>query len=161
MTDLPEEIPRNVDVVSCIWALHHLPTPDHVRFCLSEIRKIQAMSDCAVWIFDFARFRRAETFPAMLRTVSDVPPRLLEDGIASERAAWSDAELRSWVQESGLTNLTGGRERRVGWCQVYLSRPHDREGGHARNWAAPPLGRAGEREVDRLRKGLPTLPPGI
>jgi SAM-dependent methyltransferase len=158
MTDLPADLTGELDAISCIWALHHLPTADDVRRCLAQIAGARERTGCAVWIFDFARFRRDRTFPALMADVRDAPPRLIEDGIASERAAWSADELRGWLDDAGLGDLAGGRERWVGWCQAYSAPGRRGPSGHADHWVGPPLPRRVQTDAKRLRSGLPAFP---
>lgn len=140
ITDLPADLPTDVDLVSTVWALHHLPTEDHLRRCLAEIARIRDASGCAVWIFDFARLRRGATFEAIIALTPDAPQRLREDGIASERAAWSASELRGALDEAGLSDLQGGRGRPIGEQQAYFAHRRDgRPSAHATHWSAEEL----------------------
>jgi tRNA (cmo5U34)-methyltransferase len=155
MTELPADLPSDIDLVSTVWALHHLPTEEHLHRCLREIARLRETTGCAVWIFDFARLHRNATFKAIVNRSPQAPQRLREDGIASERAAWSFAELRAALDAAGLGDLTGGPERRVGHLQAYFALPRNgRPSGHAANWAAPALPSASEGICRRLREGI-------
>src|SRR5688500_19683655 len=41
ITELPPDLGVEVDLVSTVWALHHLPSEEHLRRCLGEIARIQ------------------------------------------------------------------------------------------------------------------------
>lgn len=154
MTTVPDA-PYHVDVVSCIWALHHLPDRDHALRCLREIARIRAEHGAAIWIFDFARMRRATTFRAVMDLVPDVPRRLYEDGLASEAAAWTPEEMREMLDAADLSDLTGGRERRIGHLQAWTTGVPATTPAHRRHWQPaalrPP---AAEHLYRRLSAGL-------
>lgn len=155
MTDLGEPLDE-VDLVSTVWALHHLPTRDHLVACLREMARLRERHGCALWIFDFARLRRDDTFPAIFRLAPDAPPQLEADGIASERAAWSVTELREALHEAELDGLSGGSERMVGHFQCWSAPARDgRPDGHEEHWRAEPLSPATRTIVNRLVRTLP------
>jgi hypothetical protein len=91
--------------------------------------------------------------------VPGVAPRLYEDGLASERAAWSADELAAMLREAGLGDLTGGAERRIGHLQAWASAvPRSDAGAHGRRWGAGPLQpEAASALAERLADGLPAL----
>jgi ubiquinone/menaquinone biosynthesis C-methylase UbiE len=150
------DVPDRVDVVSCIWALHHLATRDEALRCLREIARVRDQHGAAVWIFDFARMQRAEAFRAVLDQAPSVPPRLYEDGLASERAAWTVEELGDLLRDAGLGDLSGGGEQRVGHLQAWTSPPPvGAAEAHERHWRAPPLPlEASSALAERLAAGL-------
>jgi hypothetical protein len=157
MTRLDPDVPTEVDLVSTVWALHHLPSEEHLHGCLSEIARIREATGCAVWVFDFARLRRAATFEAVVALNPGAPPRLRDDGLASGRAAWSEQEMRSALRAAGLGDLQGGRERRLGALQAYFAPRRDgRPSAHARHWSAPPLPRAAEAMYRRQCTTIPS-----
>lgn len=159
MTELPVELAERVDLISTVWALHHLPTEEDLDRCLAQIARIRNRTGCAVWIFDFARLRRDATIHALLELSRDAPQRLREDGFASVRAAWSEAELRSAMGGAGLGDLRGGRDRIIGHVQAYYAEARDtRRTGHVARWTPEEIPREAERLARRLRAGLPSLP---
>lgn len=148
------DVPERVDVVSCIWALHHLPDRDAALRCLREINRIREQHDAAVWIFDFARMRRPQTFRAVMDLAPAVDAQLYADGVASEAAAWTSGELEQMLREAGLADLRGGAERRIGHLQAWTSGGPVAGGGHA-NWSAPALQPAAADELaERISGGL-------
>jgi ubiquinone/menaquinone biosynthesis C-methylase UbiE len=159
MTELSTDISERVDLISTIWALHHLPTQEHLERCLAQIARVRDRTGCAVWIFDFARLRRDATIHALIDLAPDAPQRLQEDGFASVRAAWSEAELRAAMDGAGLSDLRGGRERIMGHVQAYHAAARDAQpSGHAARWTPSELPRESARLVRMLRVGLPSLP---
>jgi tRNA (cmo5U34)-methyltransferase len=155
-----EDLPDRVDAVSCVWALHHLPTREHAVRALHEIARVRDERGAAVWIFDFARLPEAATFRAVMDAVPGVPARLHDDGLASEAAAFTEAELATMLRESGLGGLAGGAERRIGHLQAWSSAPppaaHE---AHERLWSAPPLRpEAAAALAAQLASGLRAVP---
>ena len=64
----PEAVEGPPDVVSSIFAFHHLPDRDALHKCLSGIAGLADRFGCAVWSFDHARPRlrwTAEVFPGI------------------------------------------------------------------------------------------------
>jgi ubiquinone/menaquinone biosynthesis C-methylase UbiE len=148
------DVPESVDVVSCVWALHHLPTREDAVRALREIARVRDSRGAAVWIFDFARLPDAATFRTVMDAVPGVPPRLYDDGIASEAAAWTDEELAAMLREAGLGDLTGGAERRIGHLQAWSSAQSPAT-AHDRLWNAMPLRpEAAAALAARLASGL-------
>ena len=159
MTELPPDLPDRVDLVSTSWALHHLPTREHLARCLDQIARVRELTGCAVWIFDFARLRRDATMRAVIDLAKDPPQRLREDGLASLRAAWSESEIREAMAQAGLTDLRGGRERIIGFLQAYHAPARQgRPSGHTAHWAPSPLPRESKQMLRGIRVGLPNLP---
>ena len=156
MTALPDDLPSAPDAISCVWALHHLPTREDLVKCLSEIARIRDGSGCAVWILDFARLRNARTPEALLDLAPDAPGRLREDGVASLRAAWSVEELREAASEAGLRDLGGGPQRPLGQLQVlWAAGREDRPSGHKTRWHPEPLTGTSRRLSQLISTGLP------
>lgn len=145
-----------VDLVSTTWALHHLPTHEHLLECLRSIARLRERDGCAVWVFDFARLRREGSFPALLRLAADAPRQLQADGIASEQAAWSEPEVRAALEHAGLADLRGGRERVIGHVQCHHAPARtEPPSGHAANWRAGPLPKPAGNIAGRLHRSLP------
>lgn len=156
ITELPPDLGVEVDLVSTVWALHHLPAAEHLRGCLPEMARIREATGCAVWVFDFARLRRDSTFEALAALSRDAPQRLREDGIASERAAWSRHEMREALDGAGLGDLRGGPDRRLGALQAYYAPRRDgRPAAHSHRWSAPPLPRVSELLFRAVCGGIP------
>jgi hypothetical protein len=61
MREFAKMVPDRIDVISCVFALHHLTTHADLMACLREIAKVAASHHAPVWIFDHARPRRRKT----------------------------------------------------------------------------------------------------
>jgi ubiquinone/menaquinone biosynthesis C-methylase UbiE len=157
MTALDGDLPDPLHLVSCVWALHHLPGRAEALACLRGMAEVRERTGCAVWLFDFARLEHPGPFEAVLALAAAAPDRLLDDARASEAAAWSPGELRQLLAEAGLGDLAGGAEQWIGHLQAYFSPAAD---GGAPPWCGPPLPPPSDAVMDRIRAGMPALPPG-
>jgi arsenite methyltransferase len=119
MTTLDGELPDQLDLISCDWALHHLPDEAVVGRCLQAIRKAREATGCGVYIFDFARLRNQRSWPAMMSLALAPGAGLLQDGVASERAAFSFGELTELLQVAGFDELQHARAGPLGEYQVH------------------------------------------
>lgn len=98
-------IPDRVDVISSCQALHHLPAVDDLAECLREVARVRQLTGAAVWIFDEARVRHGRSYGGFLSSFLDMPPTLRRDALASERAAFTPAELTAQLDAAGLGDL--------------------------------------------------------
>ncbi|HEX2086391.1 MAG TPA: class I SAM-dependent methyltransferase [Solirubrobacteraceae bacterium] len=110
---------EQVDVVSCNFALHHLPTEEVAGACLEAIARLRSRAGCAVWIYDFARLRHPRSWPAVASLIHWPGPVVHSDAIESERAAFSVQELRRLLERAGLGDLACVRSRPLGEFQVH------------------------------------------
>lgn len=125
ITTFDAELPE-LDVVSCNWTLHQLPSEELAGRCLEAIGRARARTGCGVWIFDFARLRHPGSGPAMMSMFVVPGPVLRADAIASERAAFTVAELTMLLEQAGLGDLGHIRSRPLGEYQVHWAKG-DRE----------------------------------
>jgi tRNA (cmo5U34)-methyltransferase len=121
ITALPDQLVKGPwDAVSCMWTLHQLPDFDVLRAALRQIAAVQRSSRAAVWIFDFQRLRDPSAVPAMLRCYEPSTPAVLrQDGIASEAAAFTRAELSEELAAAGLDGMHSGYSRPLPYLQAY------------------------------------------
>jgi len=105
ITTFDGELPQRLDVVSCNFALHQLPTEALVRRCLDAIHRTRQRTGCGVYIFDLARLRNPHTMPAIMSLAVVPGPVFRKDSIASERAAFTCSELTDLARSSGLGDL--------------------------------------------------------
>jgi SAM-dependent methyltransferase len=126
ITNFDTALPERLDVVSCSFALHQLPSVELASCCLQAIGRARQRARCAVWIFDFARLRDPRSWPAMMSLVVVPGPVFLEDGIASERAAFTFSELTALLEHAGLGDLGHARSRPLGEYQVHCAPGRDR-----------------------------------
>jgi SAM-dependent methyltransferase len=137
ITNFDSELPQPLNVVSCSLAMHHLPNEDLAARCLEAIGRARERTACGVYIFDLARLRNPRSWPAMM-SLADVPgPVFLRDGIASERAAFTFAELTDLAERSGLRDLQRARAGPLGEYQLHWA--FARDGGPPGRWYDVPL----------------------
>jgi SAM-dependent methyltransferase len=115
--DLPEQ--ENIDVVSCNFALHHLPTQEIAARCLEAIGRAGSRTGCGVWIYDFARLRHPRSWPDVCSMINWPGPVVHSDAIESERAAFSFSELTAMLERAGLADLQHVRARPLGESQLH------------------------------------------
>jgi SAM-dependent methyltransferase len=139
ITTFDAEVAEQPDVVSCNFALHQLPSEDLARGCLEAIARARAESGCAVWIFDFARLRHPRTWPAFTAMMRWPGPVVLGDAIASERAAFTQAELIALFERAGLDDLQPVRSRPLGELQVAWAESRNGVPATAGLWHDSPL----------------------
>lgn len=135
ITAFDADLPDRVDVVSCSFALHHLPDDATALRCLEAIARVQERTGCAVWIFDFARLHHAHTFRDLTSLAQFPGPVVLNDAIASEQAAFTFAELTALLDRAGVRELQHLRSRPLGEHQLHVAR--GREGAPAGRWHGP------------------------
>lgn len=139
ITTFDAELPERVDVISCNFALHHLPTEEVASRCLEAIARARSSSGCAVWIFDFARLRHPGSWPALVSMVNWPGPVVHNDAIESERAAFTETELTTWLERAGLPDLQHVRSRPLGEYQVHWAAGRDRPSPTTGVWRDVPL----------------------
>jgi SAM-dependent methyltransferase len=133
------ELDESPDVVSCNFALHHMPNEDDARRCLEAIARVRERSGCAVWIFDFARLRNPGTWPAFCTLVNWPGPVVHSDAIESEKAAFSEEEMVRLLDETGLADLNHVRSRPLGEQQVHWAPGRDRPHPNTGLWRDVPV----------------------
>ena len=160
LTALPDDLAdEHWDAISCVWALHHLPDPDALRAALREIAQLRSGNRCAVWLLDFQRLRNPHSARSILAVMQpEMPPVVHADGVASEAAAFSHAELGAELAAAGLGDLESGIARPLPWLQAFWS--HTRtEGAAARSRGRPEALRGSARsDALLLRRGFTRLP---
>jgi SAM-dependent methyltransferase len=141
ITDFESEVPGGVDVVSCNFALHHLPAAEDASRCFEAIARTRASTGCGVWLFDFARLRSAKTWPAMASLVEWPGPVVYNDAIASEQAAFTVDEMTTMLEAAGLGDLAHVRARPIGEYQAHWAAGRDRPFPNLGLWREGPLPR--------------------
>jgi tRNA (cmo5U34)-methyltransferase len=124
ITALPERLATEAwDGLSCMWTLHQLPDVDVLHAALRQIAAVQRNSGAAIWIFDFQRLRDPSALPAMISCVDPpTPPALRKDAIASEAAAFTQAELSAGLAAAGLDDMLHGCARPLPFYQAHWTR---------------------------------------
>ncbi|HEX8053593.1 MAG TPA: class I SAM-dependent methyltransferase [Thermoleophilaceae bacterium] len=143
ITDLADLVPDDLGVVSSVQSLHHLPSFDHLQRCLEQMAAARERTGCAVWIFDEARLRHGKSYGGFMETAFNfpLPPKLKHDALASERAAFTPAEMVEYLGRAGLGDLHGSAMYVLPAFHLYWPRRRDgAPSGHERCWrAVPPL----------------------
>jgi SAM-dependent methyltransferase len=141
ITDFESEAPDEIDVVSCNFALHHLPDEGLARRCFEAIARTRASTGCGVWLFDFARLRNTKSWPAMVSLINWPGPVVHNDAIASEKAAFSAEEMTTMLEEAGLGDLAHARARPLGEYQAHWAPGRNRQFPNVGLWRDTPLPR--------------------
>lgn len=100
ITRLADDALSQATLVSCVLTLHHLP-PEGARRCLRSV----ARAPGGFFLFDFARLRRDDTWPALLSFLEPEGAIFERDAVLSERAAYSARELAELAAEAGLSDF--------------------------------------------------------
>jgi SAM-dependent methyltransferase len=166
--DLPAEADGEpVDAVCSVWTLHQLPDQATLAAALDSVAAVRKRNGAAVWLLDFQRLSRAETFRAMLAaTDPGYPAPLREDALDSEAAAFTAAELREQLVLAGLGAARHRTTVPLRMMQAaWLAGRQDATDG-AKNWIEQPLDRETERRAALLRQAFGTkqkapLPRGV
>jgi SAM-dependent methyltransferase len=139
ITTFDADLDGPVDVVSCNFALHHLPTEQLASRCLEAIARTRSRTGCAVWIFDFARLRHPGSWPALTSLLNWPGPVVHSDAIESERAAFSATELTTLLERAGLGDVEHLRSRPLGESQVHWAPALNRPAPVTGLWRDTPL----------------------
>ncbi len=137
ITTFDAEVSERPDVVCCNLALHQLPNEDLLTQCLGAISRTRERTGCGVHIFDIARFRNPRTFPAIMSLVVMPGRVVLNDAIASERAAFTFSELTGFLARAGLAELHNVYSNPIGEYQLHWVA--DREPAESGVWHDIPL----------------------
>jgi len=161
ITTFDAEVPEDVDMVSSVFALHHLPTVEHLDSCLARIAAVRAQRGCAVFLGDFARLKNPRTFPRTLSTISGFPPALRPDAVASERAGWSLAEITDALERAGLGELHHLLASPLPLLQIHWAPAHGRaDEGDEALWREMGVPRGVRFDTAVWRRSFRGLPQG-
>lgn len=156
MTDCQRLVPEPLDLLSCMLALHQLPSVVELSGALREIAAIRESAGCAVWISDIVRLEDDTVMKQWMSLTPAVDPAFRRDALASEAAGWTQAELAEALQDAGLGSLHH--------CYSPLLQVHwasARDSGRRESdddWHDPPMSSDLRRRVIALRLGLAGLP---
>jgi tRNA (cmo5U34)-methyltransferase len=155
ITTFDGEPPQRLDVVSCNFTLHQLPSEELVNRCLTAIRRTRKRTGCGVYIFDLTRLRSPRSWPTIVSMV-DVPgPAFLQDSIASEQAAFTFAELTNLLRSAGLGDL---QHHCAGPLQVHWAA--SRDVGPPGRWHDVPLPRGTRLATRAVLQSFPAALTG-
>lgn len=161
MTSFAAQTLDEIDIVTSIFALHHLPALGDLTQCFNEIGLLRKRAKCAVWLFDHTRPRHPKTpeiFPEIF--TPEAPAEFRADSCNSLRASFSFAELSAALDSSTIGAMEHQCARLMRFYQVH--------------WTASPASRNPLEEGVRLAgvmdlptqtkaqfEGLRTLFPGV
>ncbi|MEJ2651764.1 MAG: class I SAM-dependent methyltransferase [Gammaproteobacteria bacterium] len=103
MTSFTRHAPENIDVISSVFALHHLPTLKHLSLCFKEIALARQQHQCAIWLFDHVRPRHPRTpevFPEIF--TPKAPAEFRTDSCNSLRASFSFEQMSNALDSSTI-----------------------------------------------------------
>ncbi len=106
MTSFTPKLFDDIDVVSAVFSLHHLPYWNNLIQCLGEIGRLRERCKCAVWIFDHTRPRHTKTpelFPLIF--TPNAPPEFQTDSTNSLRASFSFTDLSGALDNSAIRHM--------------------------------------------------------
>lgn len=161
MTNFFQSVPERVDLVSSVFALHHLESSDDLRRCLRQIAAIRERDGCAIWIFDHARPRDPRTpeiFPEIF--TPNAPLAFRNDSRNSLIASYSFDELMRALDDAGLRSLQHRLARWMRFYQLHWMACDDscRRGDVGRVlWRPDVLSDSAKREFRALRALFPDL----
>ena len=158
ITDLGKHVPDAVDLVSCVFTLHHLPDEPALAACLREIAAVRKATGSAVLIFDFARLKHPHSWQSFFSLLPEQQPALTRDAIASERAAFSIDEMKRQLDRAGLGEVEDGHSRPLPSYQLYWSARSGGDQDAHSEWIDVPLPTGAHRDWKMLDAGFTRLP---
>jgi hypothetical protein len=105
MTSCLELVPPDLKLISCMLALHQLPSPIELAGALQQVAAIRARTGCAVWIADIVRLDDNAAMEQWMAQTPEPDPLFWEDAFASEAAGWTEHELTAALLDAGLDDL--------------------------------------------------------
>jgi tRNA (cmo5U34)-methyltransferase len=157
MTACADVVPAQVDLLSCMLALHQLPSEVELLQALEQVAAIRERTGCAVWLWDLVRLDDDEAIKQWMAQASDADPLFHRDALASEAAAWTHDELTQALAQTGLDDLHHGISRppllQVHWA---LAREPERAGQKG-VWHEVAMSSALRQRVIGLRLGFSGL----
>lgn len=147
-----------IQVLTSVFALHHLPSREDLRLCLAEVGKVIREQGAGLWLFDHARPKRAATAEAFPEVFTpDASAAFKRDSRNSLKASWSFAELAASLDEALAAPHEKSLAKLLPLYQIHWLR--GARPGQADAWADGPLSREAKRDADGLA-GLFSAYPG-
>lgn len=157
MTDCVRLMPERVDLLSCVLALHQLPSEAMLLSTLQEIATIRRETGCAVWIWDLARLKDPAVMRDWIGDGAGHDHLFLRDAMASEAASWTLAELTDALEDAGLSGFRHCSSNPP-LLQVHWTPPKGGIPPVGDDWCEGPLPPAVANRVEALRDGFAGLP---
>jgi SAM-dependent methyltransferase len=157
MTDCAHLAPECVDLLSCMLALHQLPSEAMLVLALQQIAAIRERTGCAVWIWDLARLKDHAAMQEWLEGTGAQDPRFLRDALASEAASWTLIELMDALEDAGLPRLSHCSSRPP-LLQAHWAPQRSAGASADEEWRERPLPPEIVSRIAALRDGFDGLP---
>lgn len=157
MTCFRDLVPDRVDVISSVFALHHLPDLASLERCFLEMEYVRRLYTGAVWIFDHTRPkhpRTAEEFPNIF--TPSAAASFQRDSRNSLLASFSFSEM-----SDALDGSFSPKVRHVLSRILCLYQAHWVEGGSVEPrgvWKGEPLAPAARENFRGLRRIMGGVP---
>lgn len=154
MTDFIDQMPPDTSMISSEFALHHLPEPELLDACLSQIAEARKRTGCGVLLFDMARLKHSRSWSRFIESTQ--PPMFHEhvarnESNASEAAAWSYDEFRAALKKAGLGDLRNCVTRPFGGFQMHWAAPVDGPSHGDDLWQKLPMPLSQRADVEPLK----------
>lgn len=157
MRELGSCLSQPVDIVSSVFALHHLGTSSDLAACVGELSKFVGKG-ASLWLFDHARPRRLQTtvdFPSVF--TPNAEPAFCQDSSNSLKAAWNFEELSTALRSGGLLGINSTKAHVLPFYQIHwlgAARPREDD-----NWVPSdelsPQRQSEARQFQRLFRSAP------
>lgn len=150
MTEWLDPWPGPFDVITSLFALHHLPHERDLARCFDHLRRARDRDGAALWLFDHARPRGVDTARRFATLATGQRSAILErDSANSLAAAFSFDE---WATAWAAAGLPSARHRLTRVLPVYqtIECPGTRSPARPEPMRLPP----GLRGSTRLRAAL-------
>lgn len=113
-------VAERIDLISCVFALHHLTTRRDLQTCLEEIGRVVARQNARLWIFDHARPRRRKTAKEVPQIFTPTAsPAFREDSYNSLCASWTFEELNGALRAVLPRRLRGCKANFLPLYQIH------------------------------------------
>ena len=124
MREFRRLLPAKPDIITSIFALHHLATQDDLVACLREINAVSSDDHALVWIFDHTRphhLRTAEEVSKIFTPAASLAFR--RNSYNSLCASWSFEELHAALRDTFAVAMTGAQSRLLPLYQIHWTAP--------------------------------------
>lgn len=155
MTSCLDLVPAGLNLLSCMLALHQLPSPAELALALRQIAAIRERAGCAVWIADVVRLEDDRAMQQWMAGTPDPDPLFWQDAFASEAAGWTQAELQVALQDAGLEDL---RHAVSPLLQAHWAPARGRRPRNDAAWQEAPISKDLRGQVAALRMATRGLP---
>lgn len=157
MTDFAALLPPKVDMVSTIFALHHLPSAAHLAACLAQMAAVRKATGCAVWVFDHVRPNHPATPEVFPRIFTPTAAREFQlDSQNSLIASWGFDELSQALTSAFGEAIVHRRSRLLRLYQCHWLPARD-QASKAR-WQGAELAGATRKDYRSLAGIFPGVP---